>query len=61
MNREQAENDVIVYIAIWDEQVGPVISNSIAKNTSIDLEEISLQVFQSFQIVFGSASEISFN
>lgn len=60
MSREEAKRDIIVYHAIWDERIGPVITDSVNEDNGIDLEDVTLQIFQSFQLVFGNAADVKF-
>lgn len=61
MNKLDAQRDLIVFHAVWDERIGPIITDKISRDNSIDLEEITLQIFQSFQLVFGNAADVSFD
>lgn len=61
MQKLEIEKIITIFIAMWDEKIGPVILDSYPKTNNMDLEEITLQVFQSFQIIFGTAEDVSFN
>jgi tetratricopeptide (TPR) repeat protein len=54
---------VLTYLAVWDEKVGPEIYDAYpeANANSLDLDEITLQIFQSFQIIFGTNPDVHFN
>lgn len=61
MQKIEIEKLLTIFIAMWDEKIGPIILDSHPKTSNLDLEEITLQVFQSFQIIFGTAEDVSFN
>lgn len=50
----------ITFLAIWDDDIGPTIIDSYPPDNNLNLEEISEQIFQSFQTIFGNSPDIKF-
>jgi len=50
----------ITFLAIWDDDIGPTIIDAYPPDNNLNLEEISEQIFQSFQTIFGNSPEIKF-
>ena len=54
MGKKRVVEKIIVFLSIWDEEIGPKIVDEHPKNNALDLEEISDQIFLSFQTIFGT-------
>lgn len=53
----------ITFLAVWDDDIGPTIIDSYPSRERLEflnLEEISEQIFQSFQTIFGNSPDIKF-
>ena len=52
---------IITFLAEWDEDEGPIIVDAYPKSKKLDLEDITMQIFSSFQTVFGYSDDVSFD
>ncbi|MFX0102669.1 MAG: hypothetical protein ACFFCS_24090 [Candidatus Hodarchaeota archaeon] len=52
---------ILTYLAEWDEDEGPKIIDAHPKPKKLDLEDITMQIFTSFQTVFGYSDDVSFD
>jgi tetratricopeptide (TPR) repeat protein len=50
---------MIVFIAHWDERIGPKLEDSLLIDDEIrDLDELSIQIFMTFQTMFGDSTDV---
>ncbi|MHA1680973.1 MAG: hypothetical protein ACTSUE_08185 [Promethearchaeota archaeon] len=52
---------IITFVSEWDEDEGPKIIDEYPKARKLDLEDITMQIFTSFQTVFGYDDDVSFD
>ena len=56
-----SESNSVVFLAEWDETLGPTVKDSLNISQKIgDIDIIALNIFSSFQMVFGDSTEVSF-
>nr|MDO8114742.1 hypothetical protein [Candidatus Sigynarchaeota archaeon] len=56
-----ANPTIITFLAEWDESVGPKIIDTYPESKKLELESITMQIFASFQAVFGTSGDVSFD
>lgn len=53
--------DIVLYLVIWDDKLGPKVIDSYPKNALVDITQISENIFQSYQTIFGNAADVVFD
>src|SRR5271157_5956188 len=53
-------NKIVTFLAEWDENEGPKIIDIYPESQKLELEEITMQIFASFQAVFGNSDDVVF-
>lgn len=61
MGKPKESIDIISYLVIWDDKIGPKLIDSYPKNPSSDIIQISENIFQSYQTIFGNASDVTYD
>ena len=51
-------NKIVTFLAEWDESEGPKIIDIYPESKKLELEEITMQIFASFQAVFGNSDDV---
>ena len=49
------------YLALWDDDYGPLVLNSFPEKQDLDIEQNAIRVFQSFQLIYGDETDTGFN
>ena len=61
MDNDDSSNSLVVFIALWDEDYGPVIEEVFPEESPYDdIESMTTNLFMTFQTIFGEAVEVSF-
>jgi tetratricopeptide (TPR) repeat protein len=59
---ESDEFELVTLICLWDEALGPTITAQVPEMAAMgDTDMIAVQIFMTFQTVFGESSEVAFN
>lgn len=60
MGKKQEVKKLYAFLALWDEEIGPKIIDMHPDKLTPDFEEISDQIFMSFQTIFGTSASVKF-
>ena len=61
MDNTETPDNFIMFFAVWDEKLGPKVLERYPSKCSIDIDETSVQIFMSFQTIFGNSREVRFD
>ncbi|MBD3351285.1 MAG: hypothetical protein GF364_07340 [Candidatus Lokiarchaeota archaeon] len=60
MDLSNIKGNILLYLALWDDDIGPTVVEQFPEETDIDLYENADKIFLSFQTIFGNSPDVQF-
>lgn len=55
------ETDITTFIAVWDERLGPKVVDLVPATNASQISSMAIQIFMTFETVFGNSADVQFN